>query len=75
MHTERFKAGREESESSPEGSYRPHSVTMLKMKPEEYAFFVSRMKKYESGMEAALQRIEASVILPEVREMKPDKKK
>jgi hypothetical protein len=75
MHTERFKAGREEPEASPEGNYRPHSVTMLKMKPEEYDFFVARMKKYESCMEAVLQRIAASVILPAVREMKPDKKK
>jgi hypothetical protein len=47
MHTERFKAGREEPEASPEGNYRPHFVTMLKMKLEEYDFFVAQMKKYE----------------------------
>jgi hypothetical protein len=52
MHTERFKAVREEPEASPEGSYRPHSVTMLKMKPEEYDLFVSQMK----NMKAAWKR-------------------
>jgi hypothetical protein len=52
MHTERVKAGREEPEASPEGNYRPHSVTMLKMKPEEYDFFVARMKKQKSCMGA-----------------------
>jgi hypothetical protein len=34
MHMERFKAGRDEPEASPEGNYVPHSVMMLKMKPE-----------------------------------------
>jgi hypothetical protein len=52
VHTARFKAVREEPEVSPEGNYRLPSVTMLRMKPEEYDFFVARMKKYESCMGA-----------------------
>jgi transposase len=65
MHVERFKAGRENLEASLEGNYKPHLVTLLRMKLEEYDFFVSQMKKYEGCIEAVLQRIEASVILPE----------
>jgi transposase len=49
MHTARFKAGREEPEASLEGNYRPHSVAMLKMKPEEYDFFVARMKNMKAA--------------------------
>jgi pyruvate/oxaloacetate carboxyltransferase len=45
MHAEHFKASREELVASLEGNYRPHFVAMLKMKLEEYDFFVSQMKK------------------------------
>jgi transposase len=63
MNVARFKTDRSELVSSPEGNYRPHFVTMLRMKSEEYDFFVGQMKKYETHMEALLKKIEESVII------------
>jgi hypothetical protein len=52
-----FKAKREEMEASLEGVYREQFVTLLKMKLEEYDFFVSRMKQYELLIDEVLQKI------------------
>ncbi|MDR1224235.1 MAG: hypothetical protein LBL07_15350 [Tannerella sp.] len=74
MNAERFKAGREELVRSLEGNYKPHLITMLRMKLEEYDFFVSQMKKYETCIEAVLKKIEEAAILPREAGREPETK-
>jgi transposase len=52
-----FKAKREELGASLEGVYEKQFVTLLKMKLEEYDFFVDRMKQYELLIDEALEKM------------------
>jgi len=66
IDVERFKASRNEIVSSLEGIYKEQFVTLLKMKLQEYDFFVSRMKLYEVFIEETLNKIAATVEKPSV---------
>ena len=64
LDLKRFKASREDLVSSLEGIYKEQFVTLLKMKLQEYDFFVSQMKNYDTCIEATLQKIVVTVAGP-----------
>ena len=60
IDVERFKASREEIAASLEGIYKTQFVTLLKMKLQEYDFFIHQMKEYEVFIEETLNKIVAT---------------
>ena len=71
IDVKRFKASREVLVSSLEGIYKEHFVTLLKMKLQEYDFFVSQMRHYEIFIEETLKKITAKVEKPATVVSKP----
>ena len=61
IDVKRFKASREDPVSALEGIYKEHFVNLLKMKLQEYDFFVSQMRHYETFIEETLKKITAKV--------------
>ncbi|GHT69188.1 IS110 family transposase [Bacteroidia bacterium] len=57
IDVDKFKAGREELLDSLNGIYKEQFVTLLKMKLEEYDFFVNQMRKYELLIEGVLKKM------------------
>ena len=64
----RFKASREELVASLEGIYKQQFITLLKMKLQEYDFYVSQMKNYERCIEETLKKIAEMVKLIELEQ-------
>ena len=64
IDVKRFKASREDLVSDLEGIYKEHYVNLLKMKLQEYDFFVSQMRHYETFIEETLKKITAKVEKP-----------
>lgn len=78
IDAERFKASRDDLVSSLEGLYKEQFVALLKMKLQEYDFFVSQMRGYETLIEETLKKIVVAaenISLSTVPESKKDKKK
>jgi len=68
MHAERFKAARKDLVASLNGMYKKDLVVLLKMKLQEYDFFVNQMKNYEIHIESTLKKISEKSNTPELTE-------
>jgi len=65
IDVERFKASREEIIASLEGIYKEQFVILLKMKLQEYDFYIQQMKNYEVFIEETLKKIAKTVETPQ----------
>lgn len=60
----RFKANKESLLASLEGNYKKENINLLRMKLQEYDFFISQTKSYEELIENVLKRLLPVSIIP-----------